>query len=63
MKANVGGIDKTLRLVAGIVIIAAGAYYQNWWGAIGIVPLATALINYCPAYGILGLSTCKKEQA
>ena len=61
MKANVGGLDKKIRIAAGILIIAAGAVFQSWWGAIGIVPLATALINWCPAYLPLGISTCKAE--
>ena len=60
MKSNVGGIDKTLRLIAGIAIIGAGVYYQNWWGAIGIIPLGTALLNFCPFYPIIGINTCKK---
>ena len=59
MKANVGGIDKTLRIVAGIAIIAAGAFYQSWWGAVGVVPLFTGVFGFCPFYPILGLSTNK----
>jgi len=61
MKANVGGLDKKIRIAAGVIIIAAGAYFQSWWGAVGIVPIATALINWCPAYLPLGISTCKTE--
>ncbi len=61
MKANVGGLDKKIRIAAGIIIIAAGAYFQSWWGAVGIVPIATALINWCPAYLPLGISTCKTD--
>lgn len=62
MKANVGTVDRVIRAVAGVVILAAGAYYQNWLGVIGIVPLATAAIGFCPAYLPLGLSTCKTEK-
>ncbi|NOQ17515.1 MAG: DUF2892 domain-containing protein [Methyloprofundus sp.] len=61
MQANVGGLDKKIRIAAGIIIIGAGALMQSWWGAIGIVPLATALINWCPAYLPLGISTCKTQ--
>ncbi len=57
MKPNVGGIDKTIR------IIAIGAYLQSWWGAVGIIPLITALINWCPAYLPFGWSTCKAKEA
>ncbi len=58
MNKNVGGIDRALRAIAGIAIIGAGVYYQSWWGAIGLVPLLTALIGWCPLYPILGISTC-----
>jgi sulfite exporter TauE/SafE len=61
MKANVGKIDKNLRIVAGIAIIAVGFYYQSWWGAIGLAPLITGLIKWCPAYLPFGISTCSKE--
>ncbi len=58
MKANVGQMDRLLRLVAGAAIIAAGVYYQSWWGAIGVVPIATALLRWCPGYALLGIGTC-----
>lgn len=61
MKANVGGIDKKIRIAAGLIIIAAGVFFQSWWGALGIIPLGTALINWCPAYIPLGMSTCEKQ--
>ncbi len=61
MKANVGGLDKKIRIAVGIIIIAAGIYFQSWWGAIGIVTIAMALINWCPAYIPLKISTCKTE--
>ena len=61
MKPNVGGLDKKIRIAAGIIILAAGAYFQSWWGVLGIVPLATALINWCPAYLPLNISTCETK--
>ncbi len=63
MKFNVGGPDRIFRAVVGIAIIAAGVYYQNWLGAIGIVPLFTAVFKFCPAYLPFGLSTNKKSEA
>ncbi len=63
MKSNVGGIDKKIRIIAGISIIVAGAYFQSWWGAVGIIPIATALINWCPAYLPFGFSTCKTPKS
>ena len=59
MKQNVGSTDRTLRMIAGIAIIAAGVYYGSWWGAIGAVPLLTAALGWCPAYVPLGISSCK----
>ncbi len=58
MKNNVGGIDRSLRVLAGIAIIAAGIFYQNYWAAIGLVPLVTGAIGWCPAYRLFGLSSC-----
>ena len=63
MKTNVGTLDKVIRLIAGAAIIGAGVYFQSWWGAIGVVPIATALINWCPAYTLLGIDTCGISQA
>ena len=59
MKCNVGKTDRMLRIIAGLVIIAAGVALQSWWGAVGIVPLLTGLIRWCPAYVPLGISTDK----
>jgi hypothetical protein len=59
MKVNVGSIDKNLRIVAGLAIIAWGVIANNWLGAIGLVPLATGLINFCPLYSLLGFNTSK----
>jgi len=61
MKQNVGTIDRVIRFIVGAAIIAAGVYYQNWWGAIGAIPLLTAIIGWCPPYALFGWNTCKKE--
>ena len=59
MKANVGGIDKILRIVAGVVLIALAATGTvGVWGWIGVVPLLTAGLGICPLYSVLGFSTC-----
>lgn len=60
MQCNVGSTDKIIRLILGAAIIGAGVYYQNWLGAIGLVPIGTALLGWCPAYLPFGISTCKK---
>ncbi len=63
MKINVGSLDRTFRIILGLGILAAGYYYQNWFGLIGIVPLGTALTGRCPAYLPFGLSTCKRPKS
>ena len=60
MQCNIGKTDRTIRLFAGVAIIAAGLYYQSWWGVIGIVPLLTGTLRWCPPYQLLGISTDKK---
>lgn len=58
MTKNVGGVDKWLRIVAGVVLLALGLFGPlGWWGAIGIVPLATGLMGNCPVYSLLGFNT------
>lgn len=59
MKTNVGGIDKILRIVIGIALIAMAALgVVGAWGWIGVVPLLTGLFGTCPAYTLLGMNTC-----
>ncbi|MES2849664.1 MAG: DUF2892 domain-containing protein [Bacteroidota bacterium] len=58
MKPNVGNLDKTIRLLLAVVILAAGAYFRSWWGLLAIVPLLTGAISFCPLYSILGINTC-----
>jgi hypothetical protein len=62
MKPNVGGIDRILRILAGIAILGAGYYFKSWWGLIGIIPLLTAVFRFCPAYLPIGLNTCAKPE-
>lgn len=62
MKANVGGVDRVIRIVVGLVLIAWALLGGGpMWAWIGVVPLATALINFCPAYALFGMSTCKTK--
>lgn len=61
MKTNVGTIDRVIRL-AGVVLIGLTLTGTiGMWGWIGVVPLATSLFGYCPAYPLLGMNTCKKQ--
>jgi hypothetical protein len=63
MKANVGSIDKVLRIVLGAALIAWALMGGPVWAWIGVVPLATALVNFCPLYAILGANTCGTKSA
>ncbi|MYN14521.1 DUF2892 domain-containing protein [Pusillimonas sp. TS35] len=59
MKTNIGGIDRALRIIVGLVLIGLAATGTvGWWGWIGVVPLFTGFAGTCPAYSILGLNTC-----
>ena len=59
MKANEGGMDRALRVIAGLVLIALAAMgVVGAWGYIGAVPLLTGLFGFCPAYTLLGINTC-----
>lgn len=62
MNKNVGGIDKTLRIILGIIIIALGVVNGSLLGLIGIIPLLTGIIGWCPLYIPFKInSSCKKE--
>ncbi len=64
MKSNVGGIDRILRIAVGLALIALAATGTvGWWGWLGIVPLATGAIGWCPPYAILGFNTCSRKGA
>jgi len=62
MNKNVGNLDKTVRLIVGILIIVAGYINDSLFGAIGLIPIITALISWCPLYTILKINTnCDKK--
>lgn len=59
MKSNVGGIDRVLRILVGVVLIALAATGTiGWWGWLGLVPLLTGLFSVCPMYSLLGMNSC-----
>ena len=61
MKANVGMIDRALRIFVGLALIGLTLNGNiGVWGWIGVVPLATGIFRFCPAYTLIGASTCKK---
>ncbi len=67
MKINVGPIDRLLRIAAGLALLAFALGYiypatgWNWVGWIGVVPILTAVSGWCPAYTLLGISTCLRK--
>ena len=62
MRTNIGTVDRALRVVIGLVLLAlVFVGPQTPWGFIGLVPLLTALVGFCPAYRIVGLSTCARR--
>jgi hypothetical protein len=70
MQQNVGSLDRALRFVVGLGLIALALGLHDpanapqsglWWGWIGIIPLATSIFGTCPVYSLLGLSTCGKR--
>jgi len=60
MKKKIGSVDKIIRIILGVAIIAYGIYNQSWLGLVGIVPLFTAFISWCPVYSLIGVSTERK---
>ena len=62
MNANVGNADRILRIVAGIILISlVFVGPKTVWGWVGLVPLITGFIRWCPAYTLFGLNSCKKR--
>lgn len=62
MQMNVGGIDKIARIVVGIALIVWALAGGPVWAWIGILPLATGLLGWCPAYTLLGIKTCPMKK-
>ncbi len=64
MSCNVGTIDRVVRVVVGLVLIALVFWGpQTNWGWIGLIPLITGLAGWCPAYRLLGIDTCQRKTA
>lgn len=61
MNKNIGGLERIIRIIVGLGLIALAVLGASPWGWIGVVPLATGLIGWCPPYAIFGLNTCKAK--
>jgi hypothetical protein len=57
MKGNLGSLDRIVRFILGVVIIAGGLYLQTWFGVVGVVLVLTAALGFCPLYVPFGIST------
>lgn len=63
MTRNIGNIERIIRIVGGLVLIALAATGTvGVWGWLGLVPLATGLVGWCPPYSLLGINTCKNRK-
>lgn len=61
MIKNIGKTDQIIRIVLGIAILIIGYLNHSWWGLVGLIPLGTALLGYCPLYPLVGMNTCSKK--
>jgi hypothetical protein len=58
LKKNVGYLDSIIRVTLGTLIIAAGLYFDSYWGFVGLIPVITGAVSYCPLYRVFGIETC-----
>jgi hypothetical protein len=66
MSINEGALDRTVRIVVGLLLVGAalglyGPSYTTAWGWVGLVPLITGAVGLCPAYSLLGINTCRRS--
>jgi hypothetical protein len=62
MERNVGDVDRTVRMIAGVILLSLVFLLDGnarWWGLLGLLPLVTGLLGWCPAYVPFGIKTCK----
>ena len=57
-KKNVGNVDTLIRVIVGIVILVIGFLAESLWGLLGIIPIASGVVSWCPFYWYFGASTC-----
>lgn len=66
MTKNIGNVERIIRFIVGLGILSLIFILEGnarWWGLVGLVPIATAAMGYCPPYAWLGINTCGKEEA
>jgi hypothetical protein len=59
---NVGNTERVIRAVVGIGVLAVGYYYSSFWGLLGLVPLGTAALGWCPMYSVCKFSSCQTRK-
>ncbi len=57
MSQNIGSLDRFIRMLIGLIIIGAGSFHESWWGAIGLIPITTALLKTCFLYRFFKITT------
>ena len=66
MTRNIGSIDRTVRVIVGLLLLSLIYFLEGnarWWGLIGLLPIGTAIVGYCPPYAWMGINTCGKKEA
>jgi hypothetical protein len=61
MEKNMGSVDKKLRLIVGVLILVVGYLNESWWGLVGLIPIITSFISFCPIYVPFKISTNKDK--
>lgn len=61
MQLNVGKTDGRIRVILGILIVVLGFIFKSWWGIIGLIPIVTGMLGWCPLYAILDISSKKED--
>lgn len=56
-----GNLDSIIRVTLGSIILIVGFVYESWWGVIGLIPILTGAISWCPLYYLFGIQTCKAD--
>ncbi len=63
MNRNIGTVDRVVRIVLGVIVIAVGLWYRSWWGLIGLPLIATGIVGFCSLYVPFGINTCGIRRA
>ena len=63
MTKNVGPTDRFIRIVTGLVVLLIGLLFGSWWGLLGLIPLVTGMVRWCPLYAPFHFSTVRRASA